>query len=425
MKYKIEKFDFLGRNPVRKITFSNGAVVIHQRVKDLCGANASVSFLAGSRFERENQWGIAHLIEHMLFKGGAKYGPGELPRAIEFAGGDINAYTTKEILSVEALALSRKMPKVFSYLLELAFGATFPEAELKKEKSVVLQEIREDLDDNELVGEEVLFKEAFNVSIGHPITGKMGQVKNYTKKDLQKYYKKYCRPERMVITIVSNNQFTKYLNILDKFFESENIKKSALPIRPKLRKTFKNIPFFNKKVIRECENSTLILASAAHCISGEYRGEFNIINLCLGAGMSSRLFSELREKEGLVYGIDSDINTFFDCGNITISLSCQDKDIKKIKNKVKNIFKRLAEEEISLEEFNFYKEMITTGFELSMDTIEERCHHFSKGELLASKILNEKEIKKIFDDISPNDIKKVCKEIYHRGLSTICVTSKR
>jgi predicted Zn-dependent peptidase len=413
------------RPHIKRVAFDNGAILLHQQAPGMSGAYATISFLAGSRFEKTEQQGIAHFLEHMIFKGGKLYKSGELTKIIENEGGDINAFTTKETLSFEVASISYKMDKIFSYLLDLVFGANFPDNEILKEKEVVIQEMNDELDDFELQAEEKLYQKMFKFPIGHPIGGTEKFIRSFTKEDLTRFYKKYIKPNRMVVSIISNDNYRTYVGLLEKSFIRYKFLKEATPFRLKLRKKSYKIPSFNILLKRDTENGTLFLATTAHTIQGEERAEYNLINLYLSAGMSSKLFTILREEEGLVYSVESELSSFSDCGCLLIFLTCLPKNLRHIKQKISTVFKDLAKNGFIENELAYLKQMAIDSFDLGLDSIEERCLHMARGELLATKILNKNDLKNIFNHITNEDIKKVANKIYSSKFSSIKIIPQK
>lgn len=409
------------RGPITRTEYSNGAVFLHHRTPKMKGALISVWFLAGSRDETKKEEGLCHFLEHMMFKGGSAIKGSKLLSILESLGAEINAYTTKEYVCFDLSCLVDNLPRIFPLFIDLIFSPSFLGHEFIQEKKVVLQEIREDRDDHELEAEERLIEKSFDFPLGHLIIGTIKSVEGFTIKDLNRFYHEHFVPKKMVISMVADNNKDKYQDLLAESFSKYNLTKRSKSFRRTMAKGFGDISTFKEKMKRGTENPYLFLTTKSAPIDSEYRADFMLLNHYLAEGMSSRFFKALREEEGLLYGISSYVNNFTDNGSLVISLSAQQKNLKKIEQKITDIFADVAIHGIGEERIMSCKKQILSSWQLSFDDMSERNEHFAKGELYRKRILSYKEIKKMVGDVTNTRIKYITQTMLEGGISSLVV----
>ncbi|MFZ4713580.1 MAG: M16 family metallopeptidase [Bacteriovoracaceae bacterium] len=417
--YSLKTLRHFERGNITRSEFSNGAVFLHHKTARTKGVVVSVWFVAGSRDEKKDEHGLAHLLEHMMFKGGSAIKGTELLTLMESMGGELNAYTTKEYVCFDLSCLASDLPKILPLFLDLIFSPSFNQDEFHKEKNVVLQEIREDRDNHELEAEEKVFSKSFPVDLGHPIAGNIKSVSSFTIKKLTHFYEEHFVPHKMVISMVGDNKADKYSKLLSEVFTRYRLTKKHKPYRRKMLTGIGSINQFREVMKKDTENPYLFLTCKTGPIDCDYRADFMILNHYLGEGMSSRFFKALREDEGLVYGITSYINNFSDNGSMVMGLTAREKNINKIQVKIKDIFADVALNGIGEERLIACKRQILSSWEMSFDDMDEINQHMGRGELYRSHILSFKEISKIVKEVTDERIKFVTQSMLESGFSSL------
>ncbi|HAN78061.1 MAG TPA: peptidase M16 [Bacteroidales bacterium] len=316
----------------------NGIRIVHYKT------TSPVSHLAimtetGSRDELIEESGMAHFIEHNLFKGTKKRKIHHILNRLEDVGGDLNAYTTKEETCLHATFLTEYLDRAAELLKDMFFDSTFPEREIEKEKEVILDEINSYLDSpSEQIYDE--FDELIypNHSIGRPILGLAETVKCFNRETVLKFIGSHYATNQIVVATSGSITHEKSFRILQKYFESVPAKFIAT--------TEKEIPIFTANY-KAVEKKTY----QAHCIIGmpayeaQHPGRYSLRllnNVLGGQSMNSRLNMSLREKAGYVYNIDSSYSAFRDAGSLIIyfgtdkenlnrSLDLMYKEVRKLK----------------------------------------------------------------------------------------------
>ena len=408
------------KGPIRRSLFSNGAMSFFHKAEGFVGAKVSLNFIAGSMFENENEHGLSHVIEHLVFKENGS----EIVKELEMLGAQINAYTYKESVCFEMDCLSRNLESFLPKFFELFFKLDFTPLQLEKEKKVILQELKEDMDDHETYGLEYIFEKNFNENIGHPIGGKPKDVKRYTENDVKKYHTKFYSPERMILTIVSGEEFNEFESILSTSLKKHFKHKKRKPYRLKAQKKFKPVNHFKSKLKRKCESSILMFSFDAPSLNHKSYYDMAILDELLFDGLSSIFFKELREVTPLVYGLGSSINSYKDIGNYVMVFNTHKKNLKVLKAKVKEILKRYANEPFSDVELEAVKNKMLDAWELSFDSIDERASFISDNEMYQLDELSMKRVKENISNSSAKSIKNLVGLILKNNFSELVIESK-
>ena len=408
------------KGPIRRSLFSNGATLLEHSATGFAGAKININFLAGSVFENENQHGMAHIIEHLLFK---EVGS-SLVSELEHYGAEINAYTFKENVCFELSCLARKLEDLLPLFLDLIFNFNFTEDQFRKEKNVIIQELFEDKDDHETQGLEYIFKKNFPLNLGHPIGGEASKIKNYTIKDIQSYYKKYFTPNRLIITVVSGLEHTTIdhtlLNSFSKYFKAKEDK----PFRIQSLKKSKKINHFVASYKRKISSPILLFSFDGPSLSSPDYYTYAILDEILFDGLSSLFFKYFRDRNPYVYGFGSALNSFSPCANYVMIFNTQTKYIPNIKKEIKDVLLQCSTDVSVLEKVDFIKTRLVESFELAFDDLNERAEFIADNEIYQ---LNELDIKIIIEKISRVSVKGIqtlAKKLYMSDYSILTIQSQ-
>lgn len=303
-------------------------------------AHACLLVHSGSRDEDDGKDGLAHLIEHLLFKRTERRSTNQILNRLEVVGGDLNAYTTKEYTCIHASFLRPHLERALDLFEDVIFHSTFPEEELVKEKSVILDEIASYLDQPEEAiqddFEELVFA---NHPLGRNILGTPDTVSALQQKDIREYLAKNYRTNEMAIGIIGNFDLKKVEAVVNKIFGSIPANNSA----SKRTKPLVN-PATNKRLAKPINQSHVLLGSQAYSAHSPKREGLLLLNNLLGGmGMSSRLNLEIREKYGIAYTIESSYIPLSDTGLFTIYLGTDPEKVDKALKLVSKELKKLRD----------------------------------------------------------------------------------
>ena len=295
-------------------TLDNGIRLVHYRIPGLV-AHCGLIINTGSRDETISEHGIAHFIEHMLFKGTKKRKAYHILSRLEDVGGELNAYTTKEETAIHASFLKEDYERAIELISDISFNSVFPEKEIEKEKDVVIEEINSYLDNpSELIFddfEELIFS---NQPIGRNILGTPDSVKSFSQKSIKSFISKNYNTSQMVFCSVGNIADEKILKLFRLNFENIVTEKQA----EKINRSWLYKPASVTKKMNTYQNHC-IMGNLAYDLKDNRRmGMFLLNNILGGQGLNSRLNLSLREKHGFAYNVESSYSPYNDTGIFSI-----------------------------------------------------------------------------------------------------------
>jgi len=304
---------------------------------------------AGSRDESDSCFGIAHFVEHCLFKGTSKRKSWHILNRMERVGGELNAYTSKEETFIYSISLAEHAERAMELLSDLVFHSTFPENELEKEREVVADEIDSYLDTpSELIFDEfenLLFADS---ELGHSILGTEMSVSSFNQAGCQDFANKFYYPENIIFFSFGNVRFSKIQHFAQKYFE--NIPKKSNFQRARLQPA--HVQTDKVFIDKNLHQAHVVIGGLACSAFDEKRTALGLLNNIIGGpGMNSRLNISLREKNGLVYTVESCITSFTDSGVFNIYFGCDHESKNRCINLVHKELKRLRDNKLTDSQF--------------------------------------------------------------------------
>ncbi|WP_414056110.1 M16 family metallopeptidase [Macrococcus equi] len=322
--------------------------------------------------------GIAHFIEHMLFKGTKQYPFKALSEAIDAIGGEVNAYTTKTYTCYSIKTLQRFEKKAIELLKEMVFYATFDAHELEKERQVILEEIKMIEDDDEENAferfESILFEDSV---YANTILGTENSVKAITQNDLISFYQRFYVPNNMILAYVGNN-----LQDICHSFEVEVFKPLQSPAQ-QFSMNHCNITAYKAGI----EQAHVIIAHPAVSYLDPMQPVFEIINNLYGGAMTSLLFRKLREEQGLCYSLYSSVDSYRTGGVLYTYFATDPDNVEKCMNIIDEIYQTLVKG-IDEELLNKTKQYLITNLHMNLDYDGHILEHMGKSMLLYNKIID-------------------------------------
>lgn len=393
-------------------------------------AYCALSVKTGTRYEPAQYNGLAHLVEHMLFKGTEKRTSNSINNLLEREGGELNAFTTKEELVIYATVLREDLPKAVDLLAELAFTSVFPTKELEKELEVVYDEIisykdspAESIYDH---FETLLFK-------GHPlekpILGEKRTLKRITSDILKEFLTTNFKPSNMAFTVVGNIDEKSFHKLVEKSVNKYCSQVSALPNRE-----LDCDPDYEKENIRIAENGCTSLETGtpfkaeitkrnhqAHCIIGtsaySYTDGYKRIALALitnilgGPASISRLNNILREKHALVYNIEANFTPYSDTGIFSIYFGCDKSLIDKCRELVYKEIEKIVTTPLTERELRNAKKQFLGQLFISQDNAESQCLAMGKSLIVFGKIYPFEQTRKQIEQLTAEQLQEVAQEV--------------
>lgn len=370
----------------------------------------------GSRDEEENELGMAHFIEHMLFKGTHKRRSGHIINRLENVGGELNAYTSKEETVVYAAVLNEYFERAMELISDIVLHSTFPQKEIDKEVVIIIDEIQSYNDSpSELIYddfEEMIFAQH---PIGHNILGKPELLQNYTTQDALNYIQKHYKPQEMVFLAMGNLNFKQLVRWAEKYLQTPLFEH-------RVNKRFAPVSYLPTRV--EITKNT----HQVHCMIGNRAYDLNhpkrlgmylLNNILGGPGMNSLLNMSLREKHGLVYNVESSFQPFTDTGMWSVYFGCDAENASKCEQLVYNELQKLRDQPIQENALKKYKLQLMGQMAISMEHKENVALSIGKSYLRYGKIEDLEEIKIKIENITAIELKEIAMEIFEPSMLSV------
>ena len=385
-------------------TLDNGLRIVTQNMPGLETVSMGIWNFVGGRDELKDVNGVAHLLEHMAFKGTSTRSALQIAETIENVGGDINAYTSKEITAYYVKLIAEDLPLGINILTDILQNSSFSEDELNRERGVILQEIGMYLDTPDDMIFDYWQEKAYpNQSMGRSILGKTDIIKNISRHEVKDFIMSYYNPKKMVVSAAGKINHEEFV---------EQIKKTCV-----------NLP-----------NGSINNRELSKYISGEYRQEKDLEQIhlllgfegidyhdddyysllvyssLLGGGMSSRLFQEIREKRGLVYGISSFSSSYTDTGMFGIYAGTGENQINELIpvlcDELNNSSNSISEKEISRG-----KAQLKASLMMGRESAFRRCESAARQLLVFNRIIDPAETISQINYVSKETVEKIAKKI--------------
>ena len=392
-----------------KKVFKNGLRVVTVPMKDNPTVTVLVLVEAGSKYETKEVNGISHFLEHMCFKGTVKRPKAiDISKELDAIGSQYNAFTAQEYTGYYAKSDAKHFKKIFDVVSDIYLNSTFPEAEMQKEKGVIIEEINmyEDLPMRHVqdLMMELLYGDQ---PAGWNIAGEKKNILNMKRDDFITYKKAHYLPKVTTIVVAGKITEKEVLKEVEKVFgKIENGKKSnklkviEKQTRPEILLNFK-----------KTDQTHFVLGVRTYDLFSKKNATLSLLGGVLGGGMSSRLFQKLREEMGVGYYVRAYNDAYTDHGFFQVSAGVDNKRINEVLEAVLEECRKLKRELVSEEELNKVKECLIGNMKLSLESSDDIANFYGGQELLKKEIKNAEEKAKELRKVSAKEIKNLACEI--------------
>lgn len=408
---------------IEKTTLPNGLTVVTETVRTVRSVSVGLWTETGSRDESPSVNGISHFIEHLVFKGTKKRNYIEISKSLERVGGYLNAFTTKEHTCFYARCLDEHISVAIDVLTDLVFNPTFPEAEVEKEKDVVIEEIKsvEDTPD-ELILDE--FDELFyrHHALGLPIAGTEKSVRALTRESIEAYLRQTYTTDKMLLVAAGNVRHDEVVRLAEKFVPKRRAAKTKTPRVPFDHDAYAPFAIEKPKPISQAH---LVIGFPFARNDDDFYATM-LLNSILGGGMSSRLNLELREKYGLVYTIYSSFTYYDETNMLSIYLGTDKEKAPQSLRLVKEQMKKLAEKPVPEKELAIAKAQAKGAIIMSQESMSSRASHLARDIYYFGRDLRTDEIIERIDAIRAKDIQALAERLFDESkYSTLIYMPKK
>lgn len=391
---------------IKKTTLNNGIRVITERIPYASSVSIGIWVANGSRHERRESNGVAHFIEHLLFKGTNRRSSLDIAREIDSVGGVLNAFTSREYVCYYAKVLDKFLPKAVDLLTDIFLHSTFDPEEIEKERRVVLQEINmmEDTPDD-LIHD--LFHQHFwkGHPLGMSILGDAESVTGLSRDAILAYKDQMYRADDIIVTAAGNLNHDKLIPLLEELL---------LAVAPGNGRVDSAPPVYQRRielVEKDLEQIHVCLGLKGVQQSHPQRYDAFIMNAILGGSMSSRLFQEVREKSGLAYSVYSYIASHADAGSLVVYAGASPENSGQLLEIMLREIGRFKREPVPTEQLEGAREQLKGNLLLSLESSDNRMSRLAKNEIYFGTPLPLSEIMDGFDRVTSESIQSLAVEI--------------
>ncbi len=403
-------------------TLSNGVRLVYLH-KSSQVSHLGFTFLAGSKFEEENKEGLAHFLEHCVFKGTSKRKALQVLSRLDDVGGELNAFTAKEEICLHASFTKQYTARAIDLLADISINSVFPENEMLKEKEVILDELNSYLDSpSDKIFDDFEAHLYKNHPLGNNILGTKKSVKSFKRSDLQHYVSTHFTADNLVVSYVGSYSKAKLLSLLESALET--LPQSA--IRPAYDPIGAYAPFNIRTKEANYQSHAVIGGMAPSYLDEERRGMGLLINVLGGPALNSRLSLAIREKHGLAYAVDASYTSFSDTGFWSIYLGTDPKNIDQAVDLARKELSKICIKGLSSAQLHRAKQQYKGHMALGMDSNMGLMLGLGKSLLAFNQIDTIKEIHEGIDRLTVKELMDIANKYFHpETLSTLIFDCKK
>jgi predicted Zn-dependent peptidase len=395
---------------IRRDVLSNGVRLVTERMPHVRSVSIGVWLSRGSRHEPSSRAGIAHFLEHMLFKGTETRTAEDIAQQVDSIGGQLDAFTSKEYGGYYMKVLDEHLPVAVDLLADLVTHPTFAPEDIEKERKVVLEEIKmvEDTPDD-LVHE--IFAEGLwgDHPLGRPILGVPSSVAAFDRNALREYFERTYAAPNLAVVAVGNLDHDGLKPLVEEALadvprtaEATTVRAPAVLASVQVRR-------------KELEQSHVCLGLAALPQNDPDRYVSYALNTVLGGSMSSRLFQNVREKRGLAYSVSSGLSAYLDAGALSVYAGCANEAVPELINVVVAELRQLKETLVSPAELRRAKDHLKGSLMLNLESTSSRMSHLARQEIYRDRTDTLDEMLAAIERVTAEDVRRLADRLFTNG----------
>ncbi len=392
--------------PARDIemtTLANGVRIITETMPHVRSVSVGIWVGTGSRRETGEQNGISHFIEHMLFKGTTQRSAEEIARSVDSIGGNLDAFTAKELVCFNTKVLDEHLSQAFDVLADLVLHPLFRDEDIEKEKGVILEEIKMEADSPDYLVHEIFSSNFWkDHPLGKPILGTPQTVKRFDREMIRSYYDSVYEPSNLLVTAAGNLTHERLAELVERYFVS--LQPGAAAPLDQTPNTHARIALRNKKALEQVH---LCLGVPSYPLPHHERFACYVLNTLLGGGMSSRLFQNIRERQGLAYAVFSELNPYRDTGCLAIYAGTSIESARQVVESITKEFRQLKEQRVTDEELRRAKDHLKGSLMLSLESTASRMSNLARQEMYFSRFFTLDELIESIESVTNDDVQRI------------------
>jgi predicted Zn-dependent peptidase len=393
----------------------NGLPVVMEPIRNMRSVVIGIWVKVGSRHEPPEKNGISHFLEHMFFKGTKKRSAKDIAFEIDSLGGELNAFTSRENTTFYIKVLDEFLEKGLELLSDIFLNSTFPEEDIGKEKKIIKEEIKmiEDIPDDYIhdLSNQTIWG---NYGLGQPVLGRRDTIKLFMKDDLISHIRKYYGTKDIVISCAGNFETEHLLSLLNK--NLGHLRRGSEPWRGAAPDFANKVEVFSKQL----SEAHICLGIKGIPQASDERYSLFTINTILGAGVSSRLFQEIREKRGLAYSIYSFIASYIDTGVWGVYAGVSRKKVREVIELILAEIYNLKDT-VNETELQRAKNQLKGNIILGLESTSSRMNNIARQEIYYGKYYSPREIMNEIDSITVKQIKELTEQLVQKECFSLTI----
>lgn len=393
---------------IRRQRLPNSLTIITEQMAHIRSASIGIWLQTGSRDEEAEWNGISHFIEHMVFKGTKHRSAVEIARQVDSIGGNLDAFTAKECICFNVKVLDEHIPTALDILSDLVLNPVFDANDIARERGVIMEEIKMDEDNPDYLVHEIFTQNFWkDHPLGKPILGTKETVKRFEREPVVDAYTHRFAPGNIIISAAGHLDHDRFVELVTKQFEG--MKPMSNGFHSSAPKIVSRIILRNKKALEQVQ---LCMGVPAHPIAHEKRHAGYILNTLLGGGMSSRLFQNIRERQGLAYSIYSDLNPYRDTGCLAVYAGTSLASAAKVVQSVVGEFRKLKTEPVTADELRRAKDQLKGSLMLSLESSTARMSNLARQEMYFDKFYDLDELIAKIEGVTAEDLTSMANDFF-------------
>jgi len=404
------------RNIVREV-LPNGLTIITEQMAHIRSVSIGIWIKSGSRDE-DPQWnGISHFVEHMVFKGTRNRSAEDIARQVDSIGGNMDAFTAKECVCFNVKVLDEHLPIAMDVLSDLVLNPTFDVKDILRERGVILEEIKMDEDNPDYLVHEIFTQNFWkDHPLGKPILGTKDTVRRFEQDIICDFWGQRFNPGNMIICAAGNISHQTFADLVsEKFQHLKPVKNGYHTAPPRINS---RIIMRNKKALEQVQ---ICIGVPAYPLAHEKRYASYILNTLLGGGMSSRLFQNVRERQGLVYAIYSDLNPFRDTGCLSIHAGTSRESAPKVVQSIMAELRKLKTEPVPDEELRRSKDQLKGSLMLSLESSTARMSNLARQDMYFDRFFGLDELIQRIEEVTTDDLRATAQEFFREDAVAVTI----
>jgi len=402
----------------RKEVLANGLTVLTEKMPHVRSVAVGVWIRRGSRHERTNESGLAHFLEHMLFKGTERRTQREIAQEMDEIGGQTDAFTAHEYAGFHAKVLDEHVVRAVDLLSDIVSQPRFDAEEIERERRVILDEMKSVEDTPDDVVHD-LFTESFwpDHALGRPVLGRVETVSSFTRKDLLRFFKKIYAPSNLIVAAAGNLE-ERILDLVREHFSSLSTPPDGIAnVAPKVSPTI-------QLAEKDLELAHLVVGSEAPPQASPRRHAAYVLNAVLGGNLSSRLFQVIREEHALAYSVFSGLSAYHDTGQFSIYAGTEAQNVPLVLDLVLAELRRIKSQPVEEAELQRAKSHLRGSILMGLESTSARMSQLARQEMYFGRQVSPDEVISSIDAVTSAEVLELASEMFGRGPLSMTVLGR-